>query len=368
MTERIAFLLSKDPTITHGGDLTISRMLMDIARESHDVVCLCLSDDADLPPQPGLIRIQKPPVEGWRIGLRSLRSRRSLVHERYETPAFTRAIDHIDAEIFVADHSYMAEAYLRSNAGAHSRLLLNTVIFESFVWAQTRGLVGRLDGFRIRRDELRVARAAHAVASYDKAEADYLRQHGVERSTWLDITLPPQTAVDIAGTGRRLVFVGDRTWPPNADAYALLVRWWPEIADGIEGAELKLVGKPGGRVIPHLPDSVEDLGFVDDLEGLLATCRGLVAPVQTGGGVRVKILDAASRGMPVVGTSAGIGSLAEVFELAPHDTKHSFIARARALLLDVDLAVSEGQRLYDLNAARWERRVPQSGFERWLAT
>jgi glycosyltransferase involved in cell wall biosynthesis len=365
---RLAFLLSKDPTIIHGGDLTISRMLMDIARESHDVVCLCLSEDASLPPEPGLIRIQKPPVESWRIGLRSLRTRRSLVHERYESAAFTRAIDDIDAEVFVADHSYMAEAYLQSAAAARSKLLLNTVIFESFVWAQTRGLVGRLDGARIRRDELRVARAAHAVASYDKKEADYLTQHGVERSTWLDITLPPQTAIDVASTGRRLVFVGDRTWPPNAEACALLVRWWPEIADGIDGAELKLVGKPGGRGPGRLPDSVEDLGFVDDLEGLLATCRGLVAPVQTGGGVRVKILDAASRGLPVVGTSAGIGSLAEVLELAPHDTKESFIARSRELLLEVDRAAAEGRRLYDLNAQRWQRRIPQSGFERWLAT
>src|SRR4051812_25813889 len=114
----IVFLLSKDPTITHGGDLTISRMLMDIARETHDVVCLCLSEDADLPAEPGLIRIPKPPVEGWRIGLRSLRSRRSLVHERYESAAFTRAIDDLDADVFVADHSYMAEAYLQSKAAA----------------------------------------------------------------------------------------------------------------------------------------------------------------------------------------------------------------------------------------------------------
>lgn len=364
----IAFLLSKDPTITHGGDLTISRMLMDIARESHDVICLCLSEDASLPPEPGLIRIQKPPVQAWRIGVRSLRSRRSLVHERYESAAFTRAVDDIDAEVFVADHSYMAEAYLRSNAPGRSTLLLNTVIFESFVWAQTRGLVGRLDGPRIRRDELRVARAAHAVASYDEKEADYLTQHGVERSTWLDITLPPQTAIDIASTGRRLVFVGDRTWPPNAEACALLVKWWPEIADGIEGAELKLVGKPGGHRLPALPDAVEELGFVDDLDALLATCRGLAAPIQTGGGVRVKILDAASRGLPVVGTSAGIGSLAEVFELAPHDRKESFIARSRELLLDVDRATAEGQRLYDLNARRWQLRLPQSGFERWLET
>lgn len=368
MKPGVVFLLSKDPTITHGGDLTISRMLMDIARETHDVVCLCLSDDADLPPEPGLIRIRKPPVQGWRIGLRTLRTGRSLVHERYESAAFTRAIDDLDAEVFVADHSYMAEAYLDSGARGRSRLLLNTVIFESFVWAQTRGLIGRLDGPRIRRDELRVARAAHAVASYDLKEADYLRQHGVQRSTWLDITLPPQGAIDIASTGPRLVFVGDRTWPPNAEACALLVQWWPEISEAIDGAELKLVGKPGARPYRALPPSVEDLGFVDDLAGLLATCRGLVAPVQTGGGVRVKILDAASRGLPVVGTSPGIGSLAQVLDLAPRDTKESFVARSRELLLDANRAATEGRRLYDLNARRWQDRVPQSGFERWLAT
>ena len=35
----------------------------------------------------------------------------------------------------------------------------------------------------------------------------------------------------------------------------------------------------------------------------------MIAPIKTGGGVRVKILDSIRMGLPVIGTTAAIGSL-----------------------------------------------------------
>ena len=81
------------------------------------------------------------------------------------------------------------------------------------------------------------------------------------------------------------------------------------IAAGIPGAELCVIGnKKPGAADPVLPAGVRDLGFVADLQEFLGTCRAMVAPIKTGGGVRVKILDSLRMGLPVVGTSAAIGS------------------------------------------------------------
>ncbi len=358
------FLLSKDPDTTHGGDLTLSRLLMKLAAESLQVDVLCLSEDPSTA-SPAVRKVLKPEVSLRSIALRSIRTGRSLVHARFDVDEFVAAIDELDSDLFVADHSYMAEPYLRSGQSP-TKLVVNTVISESLVWGSTRGIVGRLDKPRIRRDELRVARAARTVGTYDEDEARDYRGRGVRNVHWLDVTLPPAAPVDVASTGPRLLFLGDRTWPPNQEGFELLMQWWPAIAAGIPGAELFVVGKRSGALRTDLPDGVHDVGFADDLDALVSSCRGLVAPILTGGGVRVKILDSASRGLPVVGTTPAVGSLAPVFGLQTLDDKDGFVAAARRLLLDRAAAAAEGRRLHDANAQRWELRTPHSIVENWL--
>ena len=58
-------------------------------------------------------------------------------------------------------------------------------------------------------------------------------------------------------------------------------------------------------------EGVTCLGYVDDLLGLYDHSRMLIAPLQTGGGIHLKILNAFAQGCPVVMTSAandGIGA------------------------------------------------------------
>lgn len=367
---RATFLLSKDPDTTHGGDLTLARVLMSIARESMEVDVLCLSATPWTATEQ-VRKVAKPEVALPRIVWKSLRTGRSLVHARFDVDALAAAIGRLETDVVVADHSYIAEPYLRSGlAGSSTRLVVNTVISESLVWRSSRGLLGRIDAPRIWRDELRVARAAHSVGTYDAEEARIYRDNGVERVHWLDITLPPHpTRVDAGAAPRRLVFLGDRTWPPNQEAFELLARRWPAISAGIEGAELVVVGKPSDLVKPiSLPPGITDVGFADDLDALLDSCRGLVAPILTGGGVRVKILDAASRGLPIVSTTAGVGSLAGVFGLGVYDDEQAFIERSQELLLDAATAARESSRLYAANADRWDAGMPQRTVQDWLAS
>ena len=102
----------------------------------------------------------------------------------------------------------------------------------------------------------------------------------------------------------------------------------------------------------------QPLGFVDDLPGFLGTCRAMIAPIRTGGGVRVKILDAARMGLPVVGTTAAVGSLGPLFDLGVYDSDEQFVAQCRNYLLDVDGAAAAGDRLYQLCCGYWQDRRP----------
>jgi len=86
-------------------------------------------------------------------------------------------------------------------------------------------------------------------------------------------------------------------------------------------------------------DGVVCLGYVDDLLALYDRSRMLIAPLQTGGGIHLKILNAFARGCPVVMTSAandGIGAEDHVQALIA-DAPAVFAERMTQLLQDATL-------------------------------
>lgn len=364
-------MLSKDPGLQSTGDLTTASLVMSLARESFDVGVICLSEQAQSTHE-GYRRVAKPAVSRTSLMLDSVRRRRSLVHTRFALDELVHAVDQTETDVFVAIHSYMAEAVMRSQrfasaGGSDSVLAVSIEVPEGPVWRQTRRLLGLVECRRIQRDEIRVAHNAYSVGAYDRAEADFYVDLIGSRAHWLDVTLPPAQRISVKDSGPRLVFLGDRRWGPNQDACEKLLEFWPRIARGIEGAQLYIVGAadPEAKARP-LPPGAHDLGFVDDLAGLLATCRAMVAPITTGGGVRVKILDAASRGLPVVGTSAAIGSLNSVLDIEVFDDESSMIALCRRYLLDARAAAVDGAALYEKNAVRWRAGKPHAAVQDWL--
>jgi glycosyltransferase involved in cell wall biosynthesis len=367
---RLVFLLGKDPATERGGDMTMAGLLAAIAGEWFDVQVVCLSADVgsapDDGPDDGIVRVSKPPVSTTSLLARSLRLGRSLVHTRFDVPALTDAISATSADRFVAIHSYMAEAYLRSPAAKPDReLVVSTEVSETTVWAETRGRLAQVDRPRLWRDELRVARAARSVGAYEHSEINRYRAHEIG-ACWLDVSLPPAEQVDVAATSPQLVFLGNRSWPPNARAAEAVVNLWPRISSGINGARLLLVGDPGKRLGP-LPPGVTDAGQIDDVDTALAGCRAMVAPVSVGGGVRVKVLEAAARGLPVVASPAAVGSIESELGITSTANEDAFVDQCRTYLQDATVAGAEGARLHAVNEQRWRARVGQDAVRRWLA-
>jgi glycosyltransferase involved in cell wall biosynthesis len=110
----------------------------------------------------------------------------------------------------------------------------------------------------------------------------------------------------------RITFLGGLHWPPNAEG----VRWFakyvfPQIRAEISDAVLTVIGKnpPAGLD----GDGIEVTGYVVDLAPHLAETGAFIVPLHAGGGMRVKILDAWSWGLPVVSTTIG----AEGIEVHP---------------------------------------------------
>jgi glycosyltransferase involved in cell wall biosynthesis len=109
-------------------------------------------------------------------------------------------------------------------------------------------------------------------------------------------------------------FVATMGWAPNTDAALWLGREiWPAVLAGVPGARLLLVGRDPTPAVRALASAaIEVSGTVDDVRPYLAQTAVAVAPLRSGGGTRLKILEALGGGRPVVATSAGVDGLEDL--------------------------------------------------------
>jgi polysaccharide biosynthesis protein PslH len=151
-------------------------------------------------------------------------------------------------------------------------------------------------------------------------------------------------------------FVGNLTYPPNADAAIRLVEdvlpLLRRCADrpvtvtlagelGPGGTVRSLGGRPGVRVT----------GYVPDLEPCYRAADVLVAPLTAGGGTRIKLLEALAHGLPVVTSRIGAAGL-EV-----SDGVHLLIADSPAAMAQATARVAADRAMRERLAAAGRQLV-----------
>ncbi len=114
------------------------------------------------------------------------------------------------------------------------------------------------------------------------------------------------------GRAHQIIFVGAMDYYPNSDgAIHFANEVWPRIRSKLAGVELVIVGaNPGPAVLAlgNLP-GVKVTGMVPDVRPYYGNALAAVVPLRTGGGTRLKILEAMAAGVPVVSTPLGAEGL-----------------------------------------------------------
>jgi glycosyltransferase involved in cell wall biosynthesis len=112
-----------------------------------------------------------------------------------------------------------------------------------------------------------------------------------------------------ADTVKKLMYVGFLGWEPNAQGLLWFIeRVWPQLVQRHPDLRFDIVGKNPDQRLQAAAASWEGIslkGFVPDLQDIYRDSRVSVAPLLFGSGMKVKVLDAMARGMPIVTTSVG---------------------------------------------------------------
>ena len=177
------------------------------------------------------------------------------------------------------------------------------------------------------------------------ASGESKKNHHPEMTT-IPICIDPvaKAAIPRSVDSHRVTFLGGLHWPPNAEGILWFAREvWPRVIQQVPEAVLTVIGKspPSELVrVASTSTSYDITGYVPDPTPYLSETAAFIVPLHAGGGMRVKIVDAWSWGLPIVSTRIGSEGLEyqDKINLLIADTAADFSQSVVRLLTDPELA------------------------------
>jgi glycosyltransferase involved in cell wall biosynthesis len=229
-----------------------------------------------------------------------------------------------------------------------------------FLGRETR-IIRKLEGQACRR-----AQVVLAVSEQDRLALQEVAGASVPIEV-VPITVDAEDFTSIWGTRNpeadRLLTIGTMFWLPNSEG----VMWW--LREGYEplramrpGLIYDIVGARPPRALQDLAERFEGVrlhGYVADAVPFWTQSSALAVPLLSGGGVRVKILEAMAMGVPVISTALGCEGLdvQDGVHLLVADSPEAFAQACARVLQDSDLARRLAANARQLILERYDAKV-----------
>ncbi|HET9370864.1 MAG TPA: glycosyltransferase family 4 protein [Vicinamibacterales bacterium] len=365
---KVLFVATRVPwPAKDGGRVLMSATIQGLAARGHEIHVVAPHPDAGDPAPAPDRRVTLTAVAVKRSG-RVGPALRSLVGGEPVTVAAHRHGQVADAvrrriarERFDLVHVEQVQAMSQVAPGTEHALpvVLRAQNVESDLWSRLAdartgwNLIARREARRLGRWEAAAVARASVTVALTAEDGERLQAMGGSRARIEIVRAPmparlPQAPGRLAGTPAVTCFSG--TWLPNRDGVEWFVRdVWPEVTASFPEGRLHLFGSndlpAAPQVMLHPPP--------DDSVDLFAPGSILVVPLRIGSGVRIRILEAWARRVPVVATPTAAAGLSvrdgEGLRIA--STPEQFAVAIRDLATDARAT----QALIDAGEARLKR-------------
>lgn len=178
----------------------------------------------------------------------------------------------------------------------------------------------RMESELARRSENRAAQRFRRSLLVNQGEADRLTDRAESKPCGDVVAVPPLIAppeyrVRQYRGAPEFLFVGLLSLPHNDDGVrSFLADVWPGVLRRAPGAKLRVIGRGASPGLAELArsfgDSVTIEGYVKDLTEALSSAAALVNHLRFGSGIKLKVIEALGRGLPVVSTGVGADGFA----------------------------------------------------------
>jgi glycosyltransferase involved in cell wall biosynthesis len=267
------------------------------------------------------LRLSEPYVCFRRHARREMRA--AVEFEIARQPPAALYLDHLDSVLF-ADLAPGIPRIIDLH-NVYSSLVRRTAE-EASGW---RRYYLRRESELLARMEERAARLGDLLFAVSDQDRKYFEQiGGVVRvvPNGIDCAAYAHLPSGREGSEPLILFVGTLSWGPNASAAQFLIRTLlPQVRAAVPGAGLRIIGRnpPNHLIKLGIQHGVEIRGDADDIQPHLREACVVAVPLESGGGSRLKILEAFAAGIPVASTPIGSEGLevssGEHLLIAPRD-------------------------------------------------
>lgn len=169
--------------------------------------------------------------------------------------------------------------------------------------------------------------------------------------------------------GNTILFTGSYLYRPNREAIDFLIKKvMPKVVQSCSSAKLGIIGGDVPYKRPWLisPGNIPH----EELPEFIKACDVGVAPIFSGSGTRLKILEYMAAGIPVVATSKGAEGLAveSGHDLLISDNEKDFASNIAKLLRDRNIASSLAESGKNLVSARYSWKTIMDSFNYTLSS
>jgi glycosyltransferase involved in cell wall biosynthesis len=212
---------------------------------------------------------------------------------------------------------------------------------------------------------MRAARNVRHVWIVNPADANHLRvaHQSLLRNA---VPFPKPDRVRATSISGRVLFVGLMGHAPNL----LGLRWFvaevfPSLRARYPEMELHVIGKHGADFAAEFSrPQIQVRGFVADLAPEYDQAQLVIAPVFTGGGTQIKVIDALAHGRPLVASEFAFSGFARDLR----EPEHLLVARDRRQWVDQCTWVLENREASESMAARGRAAIADYDVRSMMAT
>ncbi len=216
----------------------------------------------------------------------------------------------------------------------------------------------------LREYELRAMNEVDAIVSISEDDARDFRELGCMRPMYV-VPCGVFVGQRTADSGQRdaVGFIGSLDFLPNQEAVKWIIdELWPRVLARAPEARLSIAGSSPPEWLRR--KSIDLHGNVPDAQAFMREMSVIIAPLFSGGGMRIKVLEAMALGKPIVATTLGAGGIEHDGDVLIADDADSFAAAVVRLLRDP----AEAARLGAAARANVARRYDSDTLARGLLT
>lgn len=317
-----------------GGSIATLNMLQGLHTAGNEITCLALNTTKHSFPVEQIPReLQNTirfigvdcdtSIRPFLLGINLLLSKTPYIAERFNIKAFRIALsDLLEKEAFdiiQLEGPYPGNYLDQIRKESHARISLRAHNAEHLIWDRIalretsplkrwylRNLV-----LRLKRFEMMVADRVDCLVPISEQDESYFREQGTDTPmltipTGLNLDEYPLTELP---AGPTLFFIGALDWLPNQEGVLwFLDHVFDPLVDELPEIRFHVAGRnASARFLKKLDHpNITCHGEVEDARSFIQSYRVMVAPLLSGSGIRIKILEAMALGRPVVTTTTGI--------------------------------------------------------------